>query len=197
MGDAKFGNFEESRLGIGCGFTIHLVAGEDYQVGSLAIEDGGDEGEGAGISRALVARRRGLGVTAYAGSGGKVQVRDLKDLKFTVFVDVKGGLVIVRWKATADGEERALVFATSVREKEGVLRYFPARASFDGIRAEKDVYGGDSCVAVRFAVLGGAFEPNPPRASFPALGALVFLRGCGIEVRDPHIEDHEIFVGKF
>ena len=197
MGDTKFGNFEESRLGIRCGFPVDLVAGKDYQIRSLAIEDRGDEGESPGISRTLVARRRGLGVAADAGPSGKMQVGDLEDLESAVFVDMESGPFIMHWEATADREERALVFAASVREEKGMLRDFPARASFDGIGAEKDVYGGDGGMTIRFAVLGGPFQPNASWARFPALGALMFLRVCGIKVRDPYVKNHKVFVGKF
>ena len=100
--DAELGNFEESRLGIRCGLPIDLVAGKDYQIRSLAIEYGGDEGQRARISRTLVARRRGLGVAADAGPGGKMQIGNLEDLEFAVFVDVEGGLVIMHREATTD-----------------------------------------------------------------------------------------------
>ena len=78
-----------------------------------------------------------------------------------------------------------------------MLRDFPARASFDGIGAEKDVDGGDGSMTIRFTVFGGALEPNASWASFPALRTLVSLRGCGVEVRYPYIKNHKIIVGEF
>ena len=53
--DEELGKFENSGLGVGRSFAVHLVAGEDYEVGFLAVEDEADEVKGTRISVAFAA----------------------------------------------------------------------------------------------------------------------------------------------
>ena len=69
---AQRGEFEDGGLGIGSGFAVDLVTGEDDEVGFFGVEDGGDEGEGAGVGGALSAVRGGLSFAADSGAGGEV-----------------------------------------------------------------------------------------------------------------------------
>ena len=108
--DEELGELEDGGLGVRRGFAIDLVAGEDDEVGFFAVKDELDEIEGAGVGVAFAAVvGEGFGVPADAEAGGKVQVGDLEDLEFAVFVDAKRRFFDWRWWPTTDAKASFLV----------------------------------------------------------------------------------------
>ena len=47
--DEEFGEFEHGGLGVWCCFAVDLVAGQDDEIGFLAVENGADEHESPGV----------------------------------------------------------------------------------------------------------------------------------------------------
>ena len=195
--DTDCGKFEDNGLGVGRSFSVYLVAGQDYQIRFFAFEDSGNVGQGTGIGGALVATRRGHSVAADAGASREVEVGNLEDLEFAVFVDMEGWWIDGDRGTASDREEGALILASRIWEKERRLREFPSRAGLNSVGTEQNIYGCDGGVVIRLAVFGSSFEPNAARSSFPAFVALMFFERCGVEVRDANVKNHVVFVGQF
>lgn len=68
-----------------------------------------------------------------------MQVGDLKNFKFAVFINVECGFFGGDGGTAAHGETGFLVFGASIGEEEGRIGDFPAMARFDGVGSEENV----------------------------------------------------------
>jgi len=76
-----------------------------------------------------------------------VEVRDLKDLEFAVFVDAKYRCFNGGW-GTATNTEAGFLVIARVGEEESLVTDFPARSGFFGVSTEENVYCCDCFLGV-------------------------------------------------
>lgn len=148
--DEELGEFKDSGLSVRRCFAIYLITRKDHQVGFFTVKDQADEVEGTrvGVAFAAVICRR-FSIAANTKASGEMEIRDLEDFEFAVFIDAKHRCFDRGWGAATNAEAGFLIVAR-IGEKKSLVADFPAWSRFNSIRAEENVYCCD-----RFLGIGG------------------------------------------